>query len=380
MLRRPVGCLHAEEPKAVRTFLQHRLRLQNRPGTADYRATFKSSVRVGSSPLPFLWHRKSVAAVHTPDRVVRVPSIYWFHLNEGAVNCDRRFVLTMVTASSAMIGLCSSAAAEEKADPTGVWSLRTIRPGRPAQESILKLRKNGDQLMGVITDGQGRNGSIKDAKLKGSDISFRVEIERDSQKLSFAYKGKLANDAIKGTVTATIFGRETNFDFDGKRVKENTTLSGSWELAMAFGGRPRGQGGTPRPPGDRGRPGETGGRGRQGGALTRRILLNLKEENGKINGDFVGFSGKPTPIQDVKLKDGELSFKVPQEMGPNKVTMNFVAKLAGDKMLGTAKILMPFGAREFGFQGNRSKSQTATRAAPGNYASLSRTGRRLSRL
>jgi len=259
-----------------------------------------------------------------------------------------------------MIGLCSSAAAEETADPTGVWSLRTIRPGRPAQESILKLRKNGDQLMGVITDGQGRNGSIKDAKLKGSDISFRVEIERDSQKLSFAYKGKLANDVIKGTVTATIFGRETNFDFDGNRVKENTTLSGSWELAMAFGGRPRGQGGTPRPPGDRGRPGETGGRGRQGGALTRRILLNLKEENGKINGDFVGFSGKPTPIQDVKLQDGELSFKVPQEMGPNKVTMNFVAKLAGDKMLGTAKILMPFGAREFGFQGNRSKSQTAS--------------------
>ena len=126
--------------------------------------------------------------------------------------------------------------------PDGRLELADYPAGSTGAGVDPEAAEDGDQLMGVITDGQGRNGSIKDAKLKGSDISFRVEIERDSQKLSFAYKGKLANDVIKGTVTATIIGRETNFDFDGNRVKENTTLSGSWELAMAFGGRPRGQG------------------------------------------------------------------------------------------------------------------------------------------
>ena len=70
-------------------------------------------------------------------------------------------------------------------------------------------------------------------------------------------------------------------------------------------------------------------------------MLNLTEKDGKISGDFVGFSGKPAAIQDVKLKDGELSFKVPQQMGPNTFTINFVAKLAGDKMQGTAKIPTP---------------------------------------
>jgi hypothetical protein len=89
-------------------------------------------------------------------------------------------------------------------------------------------------------------------------------------------------------------------------------------------------------------------------------MLSLKDENGKISGDFVGFTAKPTAIQDAKLKDGELTFKVPQEMGPNKITITFVAKLAGEKMQGTAKMQMPFGVRELAFQGDKMKASTAT--------------------
>ncbi|HXY37296.1 MAG TPA: FMN-binding protein [Planctomycetaceae bacterium] len=293
------------------------------------------------------------------------------------MNRNQRLPLT-VAAILALLALSSRAAAEEKIDPTGAWSLKVTRPGRPPQESILKLEKNGDQLVGAITDSQGRTGSIKDVQLKGDEISFRVEVEREGQKFSFAYKGKLTKDALKGTVAAKMFGRDMNLDFDGKRMKENTTLAGSWHLSMAFaggggqGGRPRRQGAQPgggsgpqgdRPRGAGGGGGGGGGRG-QGrggrGALTRQIMLSLKDENGKISGDFVGFTGKPTAIQDVKFKDGELSFKVPQEMGPNKVTITFVAKLVGEKMQGTAKIAMPFGTREMPFQGDRMKASAET--------------------
>jgi hypothetical protein len=198
----------------------------------------------------------------------------------------RRLGLSIIAASLAVSGLCSGARADEKIDPTGAWSLKVNRPGRPAQESILKLEKNGDQLVGAVTDSQGRTGSIKDVQLKGDELTFRVEVEREGQKFSFAYKGKLSKDTLKGSVAAKMFGRDLNFDFDGKRMKENTTLAGSWHLSMAFGGGGRGQGrraqaqgGAPSgqqgaapsgPQGERPRvAGTGGGRGRAGGALAR---------------------------------------------------------------------------------------------------------------
>jgi hypothetical protein len=258
-------------------------------------------------------------------------------------------------ASLVIFGLTSSVLADEKIDPAGTWTLRASRPGRPAQESTLKLEKSGDQLVGVIKDAQGRTGTIKDAQIKDNDISFRVEVERDGQKFNFIYKGKLSKDAMKGTVTAKILGQQLTFDFDGKRAEENATLSGSWKLSLGIGGGQRAQqGGGARPQG-------AGGRGRPGGGRPGmpQMMLNLREEGGKVSGDFIGFGGKATPIQDAKFKDGELTFKVPQELGPNKVTLEFVGKLAGDKFQGTAKIPLPQGTRSLGFQGERMKAATA---------------------
>src|SRR5205814_1436413 len=115
----------------------------------------------------------------------------------------------------------------------------------------------------------------------------RVEAERQGQRFSFLYQGKLTPDAMKGVVTAKVLGRDLRFDFEGKRVKENATLSGAWKLALSFAGGPRGQGGgqaggaRPQgaPPPRQGQgagPGGGGGRGRQG--LARQMMLNLKEE------------------------------------------------------------------------------------------------------
>ena len=279
---------------------------------------------------------------------------------------DRRLARRLTTASLLIIGLCSRGEAEDKLDPTGAWVLRATPPGRPAQESILKLDKNGEQLVGMVTDSQGRTGAIKDAHLQGSDLSFRVQAERQGQKISFVYKGKLTKDTIKGTVTAKMPGRELHFDFDGKRANRNATVSGSWKLRLAFGGGRRSQGGDAGRAQNDSSPARQragAGRGQGGGRPTMpQMMLNLKDEDGKVSGEFVGFTGKATPIQDVKFKGGELSFKVPQEMGPNKITISFVAMLAGDKMQGTAKMALPTGVRELSFQGELLKTPTVSAA------------------
>jgi hypothetical protein len=261
-------------------------------------------------------------------------------------------------ASLLIFGVTASALADEKLDPAGTWALRASRPGRPAMESTLKLERNADQLVGVITDAQGRTGTIKDAQIKGNDISFTVEAERDGQKFYFMYKGKLTKETMKGTVVAKILGRDLTLDFDGKRAKENVTFTGSWKLSLGPGGGQRAQqGGGARPQGPGGRGGRQGG-----GRGMPQMMLNLREEGGRVSGDFIGFAGKATPIQDAKLKDGELSFKVPQELGPNKITMEFTGKLAGDKLQGTAKIPLPQGTRSLNFQGERTKTATANAA------------------
>ncbi len=155
---------------------------------------------------------------------------------------DRKFGQSILAASLLVIGVAASAAADEKIDPTGAWKLRVAREGRPAQESTLKLEKNGEELVGVVTDSQGRTGLIKDVKVKGDDITFRVEAEREGQKFSFTYKGKLTKDTMKGTMLAKILGRDLTFNFDGKRVEEKATWSGSWKLALSGAGRRGGQG------------------------------------------------------------------------------------------------------------------------------------------
>ncbi|HET6325198.1 MAG TPA: hypothetical protein VFG04_11030 [Planctomycetaceae bacterium] len=149
--------------------------------------------------------------------------------------------------------------------------------------------------------------------------------------------------------------RDSAHGGDGKTDKPKTTLSGSWKLSLAFAG------GAQRGPRAQAGGGGSGRRGGQG-ALTRQIMLNLTDKDGKISGDFVGFTGKPAPIRDVKLKEGELSFKAPQQMGPNTFTIDFVAKLSGAKMQGTAKIATPAGAREFPFEGERLKTPTVSAA------------------
>ena len=234
------------------------------------------------------------------------------------MNRIQRFRLSMATAVLVLIGLCSGAVATDNFDPTGTWNLKVSRPGRPVQESILKLQKNGDQLVGVLTDSQGRVGTIKDAQLTGSDLSFRVEAERDGQKFSFAYKAKLTADAMRGTASGKVVGRELKFDFDGTRIKETGSIAGSWKLALAMAGGRRGQGAGARPAGKGPRPGAeggAGGRGRQGAALTRQIMLNLKEKDGKITGDFVGFTGKPAAIQDANSRMANCRSKCPKKWG-----------------------------------------------------------------
>lgn len=97
-------------------------------------------------------------------------------------------------------------AQDKKVDPTGVW--KWTRPGRQGGADVeisLKLKVEGDKVTGKLTQpARGGGGGttdtdIKDAKLKGDEISFSTAIEgRGGNVVTTKYNGKISGDTIKG--------------------------------------------------------------------------------------------------------------------------------------------------------------------------------------
>lgn len=66
---------------------------------------------------------------------------------------------------------------------------------------------------------------------------------------------------------------------------------------------------------------------------TRETTLKLKMEGDKLTGSISGRQ-QDTPVEDAKLKDDEISFKVTREFNGNKFTSKYTGKISGDSIKG----------------------------------------------
>jgi len=67
---------------------------------------------------------------------------------------------------------------------------------------------------------------------------------------------------------------------------------------------------------------------------SREMTLKLKLEGDKLTGALVGREGRETPIQDGKLKDREISFKVVREREGRKMTSTYSGKVGRNTIKG----------------------------------------------
>jgi hypothetical protein len=209
--------------------------------------------------------------------------------------------------------LGSGLRSEEKLDPAGLWQLRVTRPGRPAMETVLRLEKAEDKLVGVMTDNQGRTTPIKDAQFKDGQLTFRTILKRDNQEFTFSYKGKLSADAIKGQVTANLLGRQLSFDFDGKRTKEDAAkaktptanIGGTWKLKVPY---------------------------KSGNVF--EPTLKLVQAGSGLTGTYVGEQGE-TAIADGLLLGDEFVFEVARERDGKHFKLKYQGKVQGDTLKGS---------------------------------------------
>ncbi len=118
----------------------------------------------------------------------------------------------------ALIGMAGFAYAADKPDPTGTWKW-SITFNDQTRDVTLKLKLDGDKLTGAMLGRDNQETKIDDATFKDGEVAFSVTRERNGQKNTTKYKGKLDGDAIKGTIEMTRDGNTTNRDWNAKREK-----------------------------------------------------------------------------------------------------------------------------------------------------------------
>lgn len=116
----------------------------------------------------------------------------------------------------AIIGLAGIAHAADKPDPTGTWKWKFSANGQD-REVTLKLKLEGEKLTGTISGRNNNDTNIDDATFKDGEVAFSVTRERNGQKFTTKYKGKVDGDTIKGKVERP--GQAEGQDWEAKREK-----------------------------------------------------------------------------------------------------------------------------------------------------------------
>jgi hypothetical protein len=70
---------------------------------------------------------------------------------------------------------------------------------------------------------------------------------------------------------------------------------------------------------------------------TVETTLKLKQEGDKLTGTITGRQGNETAIEDGKVSDDKVSFKVTREFNGNKIVFSYAGKLTGDTIKGETK-------------------------------------------
>ncbi|MGC4074622.1 MAG: hypothetical protein QM760_19400 [Nibricoccus sp.] len=100
---------------------------------------------------------------------------------------------------AAGLAACFLTIAAFAGDPSGTW--KWSQPGRDGQsvESSLTLELKEEKLTGTL---KGRMGDspISDASFKDDTVTFAVVRERNGNKFTSKYSGKIDGDTLKGTI------------------------------------------------------------------------------------------------------------------------------------------------------------------------------------
>ena len=117
-----------------------------------------------------------------------------------------------------VLALAGMARAEDKPNPTGTWKYTVDVDGQSLDVTI-KLKLDGDKLTGAVSIADTET-KIEDAKYKDGEVTFKIQRERNGQKITQHYSAKVSGDTLKGkTEFDRGEGEKVTRDFEAKREK-----------------------------------------------------------------------------------------------------------------------------------------------------------------
>jgi hypothetical protein len=125
--------------------------------------------------------------------------------------------LSMAILALAWISMACVAQAQDKPNPTGTWKWKVEFRGQ-SFEATLKLKLEGDTLSGAMVGRNGREMPISEATYKDGDLAFKVVRERNGQKMTQKFTGKVSGDTIKGKIEVDRNGQTQSHDWEAKRA------------------------------------------------------------------------------------------------------------------------------------------------------------------
>src|SRR5262249_54458296 len=121
-----------------------------------------------------------------------------------------------------VLGVCglAGAADDKAADPAGTWKCE-YEIGGQQRTSTLKIKKDGDNLIGTMSWPNQDETRLKDLKLKDGTLTFSAvrKLRGVDDGITVEYKLTNDGDQLKGKGASEFGGEKREWDIEGKREK-----------------------------------------------------------------------------------------------------------------------------------------------------------------
>ena len=221
----------------------------------------------------------------------------------------RRFTRVLRGLAALVIMVLSWAALAEESEPAspleGIWKWTFTMPDGGQVAPRLKLKREGDKLIGTTRFRAGSETPITNLTVNGQEVSFRVVREREGRSIVTDYSGTLNGEMIKGKIVSNWSGEEQSYDWEAKRLRE---AEGTWKWTNSFG------------------------------EFKVESTLKLKQEGEKVTGKISSRRVRDTEIKNGKFTDGEISFEIERDRDGEKLISRYYGRISGDKIQGKMEL------------------------------------------